>query len=109
MLLSLRQQITNFAHKLQDELFPTVEAEAGELGEPAQRFIAILAMIPLRRFVPVSKGWNGRPSKDRHAIACAYVAKVVYNFPDTRLAGPIAKRPTITHDLRLETRGENSA
>ena len=41
-------------------------------------------MIPLRRFVPVSQGWNGRPAKDRYAIACAYVAKVVYNFPDTR-------------------------
>ena len=32
MLLSLRQQLTKFAHLLQDELFPTVEAEVGELG-----------------------------------------------------------------------------
>jgi len=32
----------------------------------------------------VSRGWNGRPAKDRYCIACAYVAKVVYNFPDTR-------------------------
>ncbi len=84
MLLTLRQQLIKFAHMLQDELFPTVEAEVGELSEPAKRLTAVLAMIPLRRFVPVSRGWNGRPAKDRYCIACAYVAKVVYNFPDTR-------------------------
>src|SRR5437879_11844166 len=76
MLLTLRQQLTKFAHMLQEELFPTVEAEVGELSEPAKRLTAVLAMIPLRRFVPVSQGWNGRPSKDRYAIACAFVAKI---------------------------------
>ncbi len=84
MLLTLRQQLTKFAHMLQEELFPTVEAEVGELSEPAKRWTAVLAMIPLRRFVPVSKGWNGRPPKDRYCIACSFVAKVVYNFPRTR-------------------------
>src|SRR5437660_298285 len=84
MLLTLRQQLTKFAHMLQEELFPTVEAEVGELSEPAKRLTAVLAMIPLRRFVPVSKGWNGRPPKDRYCIACSFVAKVVYNFPQTR-------------------------
>jgi len=28
--------------------------------------------------------WNGRPAKDRLAIARAFVAKAVYNFPTTR-------------------------
>src|SRR5207253_9830166 len=84
MLLTLRQQLTKFAHMLQDELFPTVEAEVGELTEPAKRLTAVLAMIPLRRFVPVSRGWNGRPSKDRYAIACAFVAKIIYNCPPSR-------------------------
>jgi len=36
MLVTLRQQLTKFAHMLQDELFPTVEAEVGELSEPAK-------------------------------------------------------------------------
>src|SRR5437762_10613203 len=84
LLLTLRQQITKFTHLLQDELFPTIETEVGELSEPAKRLTTVLAMISLRRFVPVSQGWNGRPAKNRYAIACAYVAKVVYNFPDTR-------------------------
>ena len=41
-------------------------------------------MIPLARFVPSSRGWIGRPSKDRLAIASAFVAKVVYGFTTTR-------------------------
>ncbi len=84
MLVTLRQQLTKFAHMLQNELFPTIEAEVGELTEPAKRLTAVLAMIPLRRFIPVAQGWNGRPAKDRYCMACAYVAKSVYNFPHTR-------------------------
>lgn len=84
MLLTLRQQLVKFAHLLQDELFPTLEAATGELSETAQRRIAVLARIPLRRFLPVAPGWNGRPPKDRYAMACAFVAKAVYNFPTTR-------------------------
>jgi hypothetical protein len=41
-------------------------------------------MIPLARFVPNSRGWVGRPSKDRLAIASAFVAKAVYGFTTTR-------------------------
>jgi hypothetical protein len=41
-------------------------------------------MIPLARFIPASRGWIGRPSKDRLAIASAFVAKAVYGFSLTR-------------------------
>ena len=84
MLLTLRQQLIKFAHLLQDELFPSLEAETGELTESAKRLTAVLAMVPLRRFIPVAQGWNGRPSKDRYAIACAFVAKAVYHIATTR-------------------------
>ena len=84
MLLTLRQQLSRFTHLLQNELFPVVEAEVGELGEKARLLIAILEMIPLGRFIPSSQGWNGRPQRDRYVIACAFVAKSVYNFPQTR-------------------------
>ena len=84
MKLTLRQQITQFAHVLQDGLFPTLEEELGELSRSAKRLVATLEMIPLARFVPSARGWIGRPSKDRLAIASAFVAKVVYGFPTTR-------------------------
>jgi spore germination protein YaaH len=37
----------------------------------------------LTRFIPVAQSWNGRPAKDRYAIACAFLAKTVYNLPTT--------------------------
>lgn len=82
--LTLRQQITQFAHVLQTALLPALQDELGELGGSAKRLIATLEMIPLARFVPHCRGWVGRPAKDRYAIACAFVAKAVYGFPHTR-------------------------
>jgi hypothetical protein len=83
MKLTLRQQLTQFAHILQSSLFPALEEELGVLGESAKRLVATLEMIPLARFVPSSRGWIGRPSKDRYAVACAFVAKAVYGFTTT--------------------------
>jgi hypothetical protein len=84
MQLTLKSQVDKFSHVLQQQLLPLMEEALGKLGEPAQRVVQVLAMIPLRRFVPVASGWNGRPSRDRYAIACAFVAKAVYNFGTTR-------------------------
>lgn len=84
MKLTLRQQITQFAQVLQTGLFPILEEELGELTGPAKKLVATLEMIPLARFVPSSRGWVGRPSKDRLAIASAFVAKAVYGFSLTR-------------------------
>jgi hypothetical protein len=84
MKLTLRQQLTQFAHVLQNQLFPAVEEAVGELDDTARRLVAVLEMIPLARFVPASRGWIGRPSKDRLAIAGAFVAKAVYGFNLTR-------------------------
>jgi hypothetical protein len=84
MKLTLRQQITQFAHVMQGGLFPILNEELGPLTERAKRLVATLEMIPLARFVPSSRGWIGRPSKDRLAIACAFVAKAVYGFATTR-------------------------
>ena len=84
MKLTLRQQITQFAHVLQTGLFPILHEELGELTPPAKRLVATLEMIPLARFVPSGRGWVGRPSKDRLAIASAFVAKAVYGFALTR-------------------------
>jgi hypothetical protein len=54
------------------------------LTPPAKRLVATLEMIPLARFLPCARGWVGRPSKDRLAIANAFVAKAVYGFTLTR-------------------------
>jgi Transposase domain (DUF772) len=84
MQLTLHSQLTRFHHLLQQQLFPLLEGEVGKLSETAKRVVQVLAMIPLRRFVPVASGWNGRPAQDRYAIACAFVAKAVFNLCTTR-------------------------
>ena len=84
MQCTLRAQLTQFGQLLQSELFPVLERQLGALTEGGRRLTAVLAMIPLARFIPVSRGWNGRPAKDRQAIACAFVAKSVYNLATTR-------------------------
>lgn len=84
MKLTLRQQLTQFTQILQSQLFPVLQDATGVLDEKAQQLVAVLEMIPLARFVPASRGWIGRPCKDRLAIATAFVAKAVYGFSLTR-------------------------
>jgi hypothetical protein len=96
MKLNLRQQITQFAHVLQSNLFPVLEDELGELTGPAKRLVATLEMVPLARFVPCGQGWIGRPSKDRLAIASAFIAKAIYGFATTR-----ALLDALAHDAQL--------
>src|SRR5260370_40573254 len=83
MKLTLRQQLVQFSHLLQSKLFPVLEEELGELSATARRLIAVLTLIPLQRFIPRSRGWMARPSKDRVAIARAFVAKAAYTFDNT--------------------------
>jgi hypothetical protein len=82
--LTLRHQLTQFSNLLQSRLFPVLQDELGILTAPAKRLVATLEMIPLARFIPTGRGWVGRPSKDRLAIASAFVAKAVYGFSLTR-------------------------
>jgi hypothetical protein len=102
MKLNLRQQITQFAHVLQSSLFPMLQDELGKLTGPAKRLVATLERIPLARFVPCGRGWVGRPSKDRLAIASAFVAKAVYGFGTTRaLLDALAKDAQLAQNLWL--------
>jgi hypothetical protein len=85
MLPNLHNQLARFAHLLQTSLFPAIEEEAGPLSDLGKRLITVLSMLPFQRFIPISQGWNGRPAKDRLALASAFVAKAVYSFPTTRV------------------------
>jgi transposase len=84
MKLSLRQQITQFEHLLQDELFPILEQACGAMDDRTRRLVATLELLPLGRFIPSGGGRVGRPARDRYAIARALVAKAVYGMTVTR-------------------------
>lgn len=98
MLLTLRQQLSRFSHILQKELFPVMESRLGEISETGRRLVAALELIPLNRFIPSSRGWNGRPPRDRNAIARSFVAKAIYNLPRT---SDLLERLNSDEQLRL--------
>ena len=69
---------------IQDSLFPWLAEELGELTQKQKELVTTLEMIRIEEFVFSSRGFPGRPPKDRGAIARAFVAKMVYNMPTTR-------------------------
>jgi hypothetical protein len=79
-----RERLQQFAHVLQSVLFERVEAEIGPLSGKARLLVAVIGMVQLSRQVGCSRGWLGRPSKDRHALATAFLAKAVYGLETTR-------------------------
>jgi IS5 family transposase len=80
---SLLQLVGAFGRVLQGHLFPALEAELGPLSDLQQKLVRTLALLQLDGFVAVRHG-RGRPPHDRGAIARAFVAKAVFNFPTTR-------------------------
>ncbi len=83
MKLTLPEQLSQFTHLLQAELFPRIEPESGVIDERAAVFVAACVLIPFQRFIPVAAS-TGRPPKHRVAMARAFLAKSLYNLPDTR-------------------------
>ena len=81
----LRETVTYTWWTIQDTLFPRIIEELGPLTQKQQALITTLEMLHIEAFIDSSKGWPGRPPKDRTAIARAFVAKVVYHMPTTRL------------------------
>ena len=79
-----RERLLHYADLLQGTLFGAMEAVLGTLSERARLLIAILEMIPLSRQLPCARGWLGRPSQDRYALASAFLAKSVYGLATTR-------------------------
>ena len=70
---------------IQTSLFPWLSEELGELTDKQQELITTLEMIRIEEFILSSYGYPGRPTEDRAAIARAFVAKMVYNMPTTRI------------------------
>ena len=75
MKLTLRQQITQFAHVLQTGLFPVLNEELGELTPPAKRLVATLEMIPLgvcrnERFSPIltARYWGCLMGRSQYTV-----------------------------------------
>jgi len=69
---------------IQTTLFPFLETEVSPLTATEKRLVAALDLIELDRFIPMTWLTRGRPSKDRTALARAFVAKPIFHFATTR-------------------------
>ncbi len=84
MQLNPRQIVTQFAHMLQEELFPLLESAAGPLSEQLQLLASAMSMMPLDGLISARRASTGRPAKDRAALATAFIAKAILNLSTTR-------------------------
>jgi hypothetical protein len=70
--------------QIQTYLFPTLCAEFNSTSPKLEKLVHTLEWIQLDRHLPYPGQANGRPTKDRLAIASAFVAKAVLNLSTTR-------------------------
>lgn len=80
----LSNTISHFWSTIQASLFPWLQEELLPLTEQQKKLIAILELIRIEEFIQSTFRWMGRPSASRKAIARAFIAKCLYNFPTTR-------------------------
>lgn len=73
-------------NRIQRSLFPHLEEAMGPLTERHKRLVGVLEIIRIEDFVKrLHAGIRGRRPGDRRTFARAYVAKMVYNLPTTRM------------------------
>ena len=79
----MREMLTSAWAHIQGFLFPMLREEVGPLTPQHERLVAVLDVARIEAFVQMWPGLPGRPPADRHALARAFVAKVVLNLPTT--------------------------
>jgi len=81
----LREGLSQSWLRIQGSLFPWLREELGPLTEKQQQFVMTLELIRVEEHLNYYYGGIGRPLKSRTAIARAFIAKMVYNMPTTRM------------------------
>lgn len=84
MQINPREMLAQFAHVLQQDLYPAVQPLPGELSDDERLLIAVMALIPLERMLSARRSGKGRPAKGRAALCTAFVAKSILNLSVTR-------------------------
>src|ERR1700732_1195706 len=84
MQLTSRQVVMQFAHMLQEELFPLLQSSVGPLNGQMQLLASVISLAPLERMLGARRAATAGPAKDRAALATAFLAKAVLNLPTTR-------------------------
>jgi hypothetical protein len=84
--MSLKETLSAYWVHVQEELLPWLNGTTcGPLNEHHKQLVSVLGMARIEAFLPGWPGLPGRPLSERTALARAFVAKSVFNFPTTRL------------------------
>lgn len=82
----IRDMLLRIMGVVQGSLFPAVEERLGDnLTEREQKLVEVLAWVEIDKHLPDLWGMPGRPPCDRVNLAKAFVAKAVYNIPETKM------------------------
>jgi hypothetical protein len=84
MQSTLRERLEQFSQLNQGQLFAVLEQHLGGLSEKMQLLVSVLGMISFSRHLVPTRGWKGRPAKDRQALATAFLAKAILGLQTTR-------------------------
>ena len=79
------QHLSSFWNNIQRSLFPNLEEDLGPLSEKQLKLVTTLEALRLEDEFPSENKGPGRPANSRLAIARAFVAKSIFNFPTTRM------------------------
>ena len=82
--MRLKETLSQWWANIQQNLFPFLEDDLGELTNKQQQLISTLEIIRLEEHIPSFGRYPGRPPASRVAIARAFVSKCIYNMPTTR-------------------------
>lgn len=77
MQLTSRHLIVQYAHILQQDLFPKLEEAAGPLSPQLRLLASVMPLLPLAKLLNGRRARTGRPAKDRLALATAFLAKAI--------------------------------
>ena len=83
--MSLKETLTAYWLHVQHGLLPWLGDAIGPLGEHHRQLASVLGLIRIEALVPSLAGLPGRPESERAALARAFVAKAIFNFPAARL------------------------
>src|ERR1019366_7354103 len=75
MQLNARQMVTQFAHLLQERLFPLLQTATGPLSRQMELLSAVVALVPLERMLSARRAGTGRPARDRRLFFLNLVIK----------------------------------
>ena len=82
--LTSRELIVQYAHILQQDLFPKLEETVGPLSPQLRLLASVIPLLPLAKLLNCRRSHTGRPAKDRLALATAFLAKAILNLATTR-------------------------